>query len=171
MKHKNLPHISMAGYYQFVTFRTYDSLDYYIKKINNLNIDNAKKQYLIDKKLDESVNGAYFYGEVLKFTKEFILSKNTELFDLVSFVIMPNHIHLLFKETIKIDKAMKNLKGTLSYELNKMIGKKGKFFASGYYDKVIRDQKHFEVVYNYIRNNPIKANLNDFDKRYYGIYG
>ena len=160
----------MIGYYQFVTFRTYDSLDYYIQKISNLDIDNSKKQYLIDKNLDKSNNGAYFYGDILKLTKEIILSKDGNLFDLVSFVIMPNHIHLLFKEKIKLNEAIKILKGGLSYKINKMLSKKGTFFAKSYYDKIVRDQNQFDLVYSYIQNNPIKSGLSDYKDRYYGIY-
>ena len=160
----------MVGYYQFVTFRTFDSLNSYINKIQTLNINTSKKEYLIDKELDKSLKGAYFYGRVLNFSKEFIISKNGNLFDLVSFVIMPNHIHLLFKEKQKIDVAVKHLKGALSYEINKILNRQGKFFANGYYDKLIRDQNHFNIVYNYIKNNPIKAKLPDYKDRYYTIY-
>jgi len=161
----------MVGYYQFVTFRTLDSLDSYLKKIGQMDIDNSKKQYLIDKKLDKSLNGSYFYGEILKFSYNFLLSKDKQLYNLISFAIMPNHIHLLFKEKIEIKKSIKSLKGALSYEINKILNKKGSLFAKGYYDKIVRDQKHFLIVYDYIKNNPIKAGLKDYDSRYYGIYG
>ena len=44
----------------------------------------------------------------------------------------------------------------------------GSFWAKNYYDKGIRDQAHFECVYRYIENNPLK--LSDGDLRFYGIY-
>lgn len=31
-KFNNLPHVDMIGYYQFVTFRTFDSIDDFFKK-------------------------------------------------------------------------------------------------------------------------------------------
>ena len=40
----------------------------------------------------------------------------------------------------------------------------------GYFDKVVRDEKQFQVTYNYIKNNAYKANLVDADMRFYGIY-
>ena len=40
---KFLPHIDMVEHYQFVTFRTHDSLDDYVKKIRNADISNLKK--------------------------------------------------------------------------------------------------------------------------------
>jgi REP element-mobilizing transposase RayT len=65
---------------------------------------------------------------------------------------------------------MKSIKGSSSIVINKLLNKKGKFWDSGYYDKLIRDQKHFDVVYEYIKNNAIKANLSDYKDRFYGIY-
>ena len=63
-----------------------------------------------------------------------------------------------------------SLKGTTSLTINKMLQKKGKFWASGYYDKAIRHERHFEVVYNYIQNNPLKAWVTDADVRYFSRY-
>jgi REP element-mobilizing transposase RayT len=40
----------------------------------------------------------------------------------------------------------------------------------GYFDKAIRDEKHFQIVYDYIKNNAIKAKLHDAKQRFYGIY-
>ncbi len=65
---------------------------------------------------------------------------------------------------------MKTLKGVSASKINKILNKNGKFWATGYYDKAIRDEKHFEITYNYIQNNPLKAGLKDQDKRFYHIY-
>jgi len=82
----------------------------------------------------------------------------------------PNHIHILFKETNDLGDVMRVLKGGSSYKINKSLNQKGNFWANDYYDKLIRDEKHFEVVYNYIKNNPLKAGLKDSKERFYGIY-
>ncbi len=158
--YKKLPHINTLNHYQFVTFRTYDSLDAYLRNIESSNLSNAKKQLHIDEYLDISSDGRYFQGAVLVYMREF----------LVSFVIMPNHIHILFYQKEALSIILKKLKGTSSLTINKMLQKKGKFWASGYYDKAIRDEKHFEVVYNYIKNNPLKAGVGDVDVRYFSKY-
>jgi len=36
--YKKLPHIDTFNHYQFVTFRTYDSLDDYLKKIDSCDL-------------------------------------------------------------------------------------------------------------------------------------
>ncbi len=170
MKHSNLPHISLKGYCQFVTFRTKDSVDEYLKKIENSFDNNKVKQYKIDSYLDSSTKGAYLNGEVLDLLKEYIFSKDRELFNLIAFAIMPNHIHILFEEIKELSETMKLLKGGSSHKINKFLNQKGSFWSNDYYDKLIRDEKHFEVVYNYIKNNPIKAGLQDVKERFYGIY-
>jgi len=167
---RNLPHISMQGYYQFVTFRTKDSIDGYLKKLYNLQDENHIKQYKIDQYLDTSSNGAYLFGDVLSIVKNYILSKDKELFDLTACALMPNHIHLLFREMKALHEVMQIIKGGSSFVVNKYLQQKGSFWAKGYYDKLIRDEKHFEVVYNYIKNNPVKAGLDDAEERFYGIY-
>ncbi len=170
MKYKKLPHISLNNYYQFVTFRTKDSLDEFLLKISNLDINSSKKQYQIDNHLDSSHKGAYLNGEVLELFKRYILKQDKKLFDLIAFVIMPNHVHILFKETVKLNEAIRKLKGGSAFLINKRLDKKGQFWSDNYYDKAIRDDKHFEVVYNYIKNNPIKGGLKDAQDRFYTVY-
>ena len=168
--YKKLPHINTLNHYQFVTFRTYDSLDAYLKNIESSNLSNAKKQLHIDEYLDISSDGRYFQGAVLVYMREFLLSLDGVYYELVSFVIMPNHIHILFYQKEALSIILKKLKGTSSLTINKMLQKKGKFWASGYYDKAIRDERHFEVVYDYIKNNPLKAGVEDGDVRYFSKY-
>jgi REP element-mobilizing transposase RayT len=172
-RYTNLPHLNLKGYYQFITFRTYDSLDEYIKKISQKDISNSKKQYLIDNHLDNSSKGAYLNGKILNFMYNFLLLKDKDIYELISFVIMSNHIHLLVKPSIDLDKMVKIIKGGSAYHINKMLNIKGKFWANNYYDRAIRDEKHFFKVYEYIRNNPLKVGKlkNQFSNRFYGIYG
>lgn len=170
MAHSNLPHLSLQGHYQFVTFRTKESVDVYMKKMQGCSDANSVKQYKIDSYLDSSTKGAYLNGKVLDAVKAYIFSKDKEIFDLLAFCIMPNHVHILFKEIKSLRETMKLLKGGSAHMINKLLNQKGSFWANEYYDKLIRDEKHFAVVYNYIKNNPIKANLKDSKDRFYGIY-
>ena len=168
--YKKLPHIDTPEHYQFVTIRTHDSLDSYLKKLESLDLSNAKKQMQIDSYLDTSSTGRYLQGDVLEYFRNFLLSSDKTLFELVTFAIMPNHLHILFYQKNNLSKTIKILKGSSASQINKILNKKGKFWASGYYDKAIRNEKHFEIVHNYIQNNPLKANLKDADIRLYSKY-
>jgi len=170
-RHRHLPHLDMENHHQFITFRTRDSVDGYLKKRAQQNLPNGKRQLAIDKYLDQSKNGAYLNDDVLVLFSEFIKTKDTVLYELIAFCIMPNHVHLLIKPLDKLAKVMQKLKGGSAKLINEMLGRKGSFWAVDYYDKLIRDEKHFSVVYEYIKNNPaVLGEAKASPPRFYGIY-
>lgn len=185
LKHRlrHLPHIDLVGHYQFVTFRTYDSVDEFLRKCCfSLAMSNKEKQQKIDEYLDTSANGAYLKGEVLEWLFEFLLSQDKKLYELVAFAIMNNHVHILFKPLESLSKVMQMIKGASAKKINELLGKSGNFWADDYYDKAIRDEKHFWMVYEYIKNNPLKIDNRGTEvplpksgakaplPRFYGVY-
>ena len=158
----------MQGYYQFITFRTHESINSYVQKIQNSNDTEKIKQYKIDTYLDSSKTGAYLNNEAIDILLEVILFEDENLYDVEILCIMPNHVHILLKQNADLNEIMKYIKGKSAVELNRYLGKTGKFWAAGYFDKAIRNDKHFSVVYNYIKNNPLKAGLED--GRVFGKY-
>jgi len=167
---RNLPHVDLIGYYQFLTFRTYDSIDDYLTRLSSENISTSLKQYKADAYLDNSQKGAYLNGDILEYLKQFLMEKDGELYELVAFSVMPNHLHILFKQKMEIAKTVQQLKGASSFDINKILQRKGSFWEKSYFDKAIRDEAHFDTVYNYIKYNAVKANLSDAKERFYGIY-
>ena len=172
MIYTNLHHIDIEGYYQFVTFRTADSVDNYLLKVLSQDIPNSKKQLEADEYLDNSLTGAYLNGEILNTLSQFLKSKDTVLYELYAFAIMSNHVHLLIKPLVDMNKLMKSLKGTSAKLINELMKRSGQFWAKDYYDKLVRDEEHFRVVYEYIKKNPLKLsakNLNT-EGRFYGRF-
>ena len=167
---RNLPHADLVGYYQFLTFRTHDSIDDYLTRISKENISTSLKQYKADEYLDRSSKGAYLNGEVLHYLSNFFKEKDGELYELVAFSIMPNHVHMLFRQIEEIGQTVKRLKGASSIAINKILNRSGTLWEKSYFDKAIRNEEHFETVYNYIENNAVKAGLDDAKERFYGIY-
>ena len=172
MKYYHLPHIDLSEYYQFITFRTHDSIDGFINKLVSQNMPNNKKQLAVDNYLDSSQNGAYLHDEVLVFLSDFFTRKDGGFYKLIAFSIMPNHVRLLVKPHKPLSCIMQSIKGSSSKVINEMLGKSGKFWASDYYDKAIRDEKHFVLVYKYIKNNPLKlpSATKASPPRFYGVY-
>jgi REP element-mobilizing transposase RayT len=169
--HTKLPHIDLQGYYQFVTFRTQDSICKYIQDIqDNQGLNTAIKQQNIDDYLDTSLDGAYIVGENIDILRDIILYRNNTMYEIIIFCIMPNHVHMLFKQISSLKDSMRYIKSKSAIQLNKNINRTGKFWLSGYFDKVIRDEKHLAVVYKYIANNALKANLKDHKQRVYSSY-
>ena len=169
-KRRFLPHIDMIGYYQFVTFRTYESLDDFVKKIRGEKISSSLQEYKIDRYIDHSPKGRYLNDEVLDYLYNYFLDKDKELYELIAFSIMPNHVHILFKQNTELSKIMKQIKGVTAFGINKILHRKGIFWEENYYDRVIRDEAHFSQVYDYIAYNAVKAGLDDAKERFYGIY-
>jgi REP element-mobilizing transposase RayT len=174
MKHRHLPHLDIKGYYQFITFRTHDSVDGFLKKLAQQNQPNNHKQLAIDNYLDGSAKGAYLHDVALSSLYRFLQEKDTVLYELIAFAIMPNHVHLLLKPLENLATMMQKIKGGSAKVLNQILNKQGRFWAQDYYDRLIRDERHFYQVYNYIRNNPIELPQIDGAEapspRFYGIW-
>lgn len=70
--------------------------------------------------------------------------------------IMPNHIHIYeyyngrtqFAPTIS--RIIKQFKGSITKQIEFSIWQKS------FYDRVIRNEKEYQSVWNYIHNNPLK---------------
>ncbi len=68
-----------------------------------------------------------------------------------AWVIMPNHVHLLFTPLAPLEKLMQSWKGISS----RRIGL-GRIWQKNYRDTLIRDTSHFANAVRYIRRNPAK---------------
>ena len=84
-------------------------------------------------------------------------------YELASFVVMPNHVHVLFRplEGHALPEIVKSWKGFTSREINKRAGKTGALWQDEYWDRLIRHEQHFFKVAEYIRENPVKAKLRE----------
>jgi len=78
-----------------------------------------------------------------------------------SFVVMPNHVHVLFSPlgAYSLSDIVKSWKGFTAHEINKLRGCKGTLWQDEYWDRLVRNEKHFAKCEQYIRDNPVKARL------------
>jgi len=134
------------------------------------NISTKSQQYELDNYLDKSSQGAYLNGAVIELVKQYLLEMDESLCEVIAFSIMPNHIHILLVQEVELAKIVQQIKGGLSFLINKLLKKSGALWQKDYFDKAIRDEKHFNLVYAYIKNNAIKAGLEDSENRFYGVY-
>jgi REP element-mobilizing transposase RayT len=54
---------------------------------------------------------------------------------------------------------IRSWKGFTARQINKLLGRSGNFWQRDYFDRLIRDEKHFANCVRYIRRNPQKARL------------
>jgi len=124
----------------------------------------------IDEYCDKSNKGCHLNNELIQTVMTYLKELDPDFYQLIAVSIMPNHIHLLIQQRKELRQIMQKIKGTLAFQINKHLSRKGHFWEKSYFDKTIRDEKHFNIVYKYIKNNAIKANLVDKGSRFYGIY-
>ena len=160
----------MIDHYQFVTFRTKDSIDGYIEKLYGGADSEKLKQYKIDSYLDKSEKGAFLNGKIVLDIQKYFQGYDNKMYKLIALTIMPNHVHILFRQKDELKNIMRVLKGGAAHIVNKSLDRKGKVWTSDYFDKLIRDEEHFSLVYDYIKYNAIKVGLDDAKERFYGCY-
>jgi REP element-mobilizing transposase RayT len=171
-RYRHLQHVDLLEHYQFITFRTQDSVDNFLQRLGQCDLSSSKKQFAMDRYLDQSINGAYLKGDVLLILYNYLKQKEGDLYDLEAFCIMPNHVHLLIKPLHKLSKVMQCIKGGSAKLINQQLDQKGVFWFADYYDKLVCDEVHFKLVYEYIRNN--LSGLTEpevMTTRFYGRYG
>lgn len=98
-------------------------------------------------------------------TKEFILkylkvyNKKFD-FELLSYVIMDNHYHLLMKvNKTDISTIMFYINNLLGKYVNRKLGRTGHAFDSRYKCKVVENDANLIWLIRYIHRNPIKAHM------------
>jgi REP element-mobilizing transposase RayT len=81
-------------------------------------------------------------------------------YELRAWVIMSNHVHVLFKmETVPMAEIVESWKKHTSNKANRVLKRRGAFWAPGYFDTYVRNIKHEQTIVRYIENNPVKAKL------------
>jgi len=90
-----------------------------------------------------------------------LLYFDNEKYKLISWVIMPNHVHFLLRpfENHKLEKIIHSIKSFTAQKANQILNRRGKFWQEEYFDRYIRNYEHFEKTINYIELNPVKAKL------------
>ena len=79
----------------------------------------------------------------------------------MSAVVMPNHVHALFVQNANwpLEKLLRSWKSFSSRKINSLLGRDASLWQRDYFDRLVRDQKHFANCVRYIRRNPAKARL------------
>jgi REP element-mobilizing transposase RayT len=77
-----------------------------------------------------------------------------------AFVVMPSHVHLLATSAVALPKLTKSLKGITARRANMMLALTGRpFWQEESYDHLVRSEREFETIRNYIESNPVRAGL------------
>lgn len=77
---------------------------------------------------------------------------------------MPNHLHLIIRQSPgwRLGKVIQRIKSLSARSINEHLGRTGKLWQHGYFDRQIRDLRHLMNTVTYIHENPVSAGLVDF---------
>lgn len=74
---------------------------------------------------------------------------------------MPNHVHSVLVQNSEhpLEKLLHSWKSFTSREINRLLGRSGTLWQRSYFDRLVRDERHFRNCVRYVRRNPERAHL------------
>ncbi len=176
-----LPHLQQAGAVYFLTFRLADAvpaepLQAFIRERDEWITRQAPRPWpeQLEKEFHRKFTGRFerwldhgFGSCILRDRANARIVADTlqhfegERSRLHAWVVMPNHVHVLASlvgDTSLAD-LLKSWKGFTARQINQRQGTNGSIWQKSYFDRIVRDEDHFEKCARYIRNNPGKAKL------------
>lgn len=109
-------------------------------------------------------------GRVAQVVAGRLLHFNEVRYDLINFVVMPNHVHVLVSMRVGqlLPDILQGWKGVSSGMIHKAgLSELEPFWQPDYFDRLIRNGEHFDAVMNYIRRNPVLAGLREGEYLYW----
>jgi REP element-mobilizing transposase RayT len=168
-----LPHWQQGAALQFVTFRLGDALPVSLidtwRSEHDVWLKENPKPWTLDIQaeyhrrfsrrighwLDQGMGSCVFAdADAREVLKSVLMRFQGERVLHHAWVIMPNHIHVLFSPLVSMDKLIQAWKAHTARTLGK-----GPIWQRDYRDTLIRDWDHYQNVVRYIRRNPLKAKL------------
>jgi REP element-mobilizing transposase RayT len=154
----------MPEQFQFVAFRLYDSLPSEARNRIHAAAHVGTEEF--HDTLDSALDGGYgrcwlCQTDIATIVEDALLFFDGALYKMLHWVIMPNHVHALFqtKPGFPLGNLMHSWKSYSAKAANKVLGRVGDFWQPDYFDRFMRNEKHYYDTAAYIENNPVKAGL------------
>ena len=163
-----LPHWQQGNVMQFVTFRLADAMpvamlakwreerDQFRQVHPEPWDDGTERRYhnrftkKIEDWLDQGMGSCLLRSDECRLILEDVMMQGEDkAVHHQAWVIMPNHVHLLFVPLMPLPQIMKIWKGVSARKMGK-----GSIWQANYRDTMIRDSEHFSNAVRYIRRNP-----------------
>jgi len=159
-----LPHFDAPGVTQMLNYRLDDALP--VSRRHEwsaiLHIeDDLKRRAKLEAYLDRG-HGRCELGDprAAAVVEENWLHFDGQLYRLLAWVVMPNHVHLLVEIwQTPLSELVKDWKGYTARRINRTVGRRGTLWQADYWDRYIRDEDHYRKVLHYIEWNPVMARL------------
>ena len=164
-----LPHFDDGVSPQFVTFRLADSLPHnYIDKLDNAmpRLPDAamarERRRRIEAALDGGAGTCWLnQPRIATLVRDALQHFDGERYHLHAWVLMPNHVHVLLTPTgsFGVGNIVRAWKSFTAKAANQILNRTGQFWQADYFDRAVRDERHFAAAVAYIEGNPARAGL------------
>jgi putative transposase len=158
-----LPHRDSPGLTQFVTFRLQDSFPSTRRAEWQALLeieDNRQRRTRLEAYLDRGHGACCLRRRTIAALAEGALRHfDGERYELLAWVVMPNHIHTLLRVRHPLGQILQSWKRFIAREANKLLRREGPFWEREYWDTYMRDSDQLIKAHRYIEQNPVKAGL------------
>jgi putative transposase len=195
---RRLPHIQPPDATYFVTYRLADSIPKIVleklrsdwndfqQKLVRMDDENKRNELLAverrryfkryDESLDRILSGPVWLreGRVAKVVADAIQYRHSKEYELISYCIMPNHVHMVIyvgrnevsprritDSPYTLTRILQSLKRYTAMECNKILNRSGQFWQHESYDHIVRGDKQLKRIIKYVLNNPVSAGFVD----------
>ena len=112
---------------------------------------------------EDSGHGACWLrdGRIAARVEDALLHFDDQRYRLIAWCVMPNHVHALIEtwEDWPLARVLHTWKSYTAHAANQILRRSGEFWFREYFDRFIREDRHFANAVKYIEENPVKAGL------------
>jgi REP element-mobilizing transposase RayT len=169
-----LPHFESSDVTQHVTFHLADSLPQTVllrleAELKSLPAEkqDVERRQRVDAWIDAGHGSCALHKPAIaNMVQESLLAFDSQRYRLLAWVVMPNHVHVLFQPmngwtVAKVVASWKKFTARKICDDQRDRGEEPStpVWHREYWDRFIRDETHFNQVVEYIHMNPVKASL------------
>ena len=161
MYRRRLPHCDAPGSPVFVTWRLHDSLPpERFFEVGHLTWRRAFVAW--DRLLDRAQAGPVYLRQpeiagLVRTQLEQVAADGGCTLD--AWVIMPNHVHVLWTPRLSLPVLLRKAKGPVARRANALLSRSGPFWQEEYFDRIVRNEREYDRIRDYIEWNPVQAGL------------
>ncbi len=188
---KHPPHYDAPHLTQFVTFRLADTLPQerlreWKEELAAGRISDAQYRQQAEDWLDKGMGSCWLKDErIAHLVQDALLHFDGIRYSLHGWVIMPNHVHVVFSphEPHRLADILHSWKSYTAKQANRLLGHTGAFWQEDYFDRFMRDESELNDTLTYLAYNPVVAGLSATPEQYpfaggrasrpseFGLYG
>jgi REP element-mobilizing transposase RayT len=121
----------------------------FLRSTDSLDSVRYGPMWLEDPRIAGVVANALLYGAARR-----------RFYRLDAWVIMPNHVHAIFRPRAAMPEILRWLKGRTGRVANELLGRTGKpFWQDESFDHWVRTDGELQELIEYVEDNPVKAGL------------